>query len=939
MGNFLRSVVDHIYEQHDGQLEKVTLIVPSHRAGTFIKQYLGEKTERTIWAPTVRTMNEWVEAMSGLRSPDPMTLLFELYEVHRQLKGTEHAETLGSFSQWGRLFLGDINEVDSYLLPADKVFSDLRKIREIEGWSLAAEELTSTQQQFASFWADLGRLYHAFREHLMAKGMAYQGAALRYLVEQLEKEKDPVPGQKAVCFIGFNALSAGEEALIGHMEQLGKGQTFWDADRYYLDDPAQEAGIFLRKQQEKRKDLRWVTDDLSTTPKKIEVLGSPTGSMQAKIAGAILDKLLREEKGSDSVLERTAIVLADESLLLPVLNSLPPRLSDVNVTMGYPLQDTPLFGLFQGMLELQENSARYSGQGRPLRFFHKDVFRFFQHPYIRRALGQEKGTEAFLGKWKKENKAFLGPEELEESLEKYFPQEASTLRQVFTPWDRLPGDALEAQQGVLRLLRDRFLGQEENTLEVEFLYGYSKVLNHLSDLLGEYPFVEDLRTYKDLFRQTLSDRSLSFLGEPLKGVQIMGMLETRALDLDNIILLSANEQVLPKTRQDRSLIPYEVQRLYHLPTYQEKDAVFAYHFYRLMQRARNVYLLYDQNENSGGLGGGERSRFLTQLQYELPEVNPKVSVRERVLSVPVHHEEEEELLVGKSGEVVRRLDRLMQGMSPTALNVYINDPLDFYFRYIVGLEEPEEVEDTIEARTMGENIHQVLEDLYRPWIGHELAPEAVANMKKEVRERVEAGFSKSFPKHELRTGKNLLILEVTVRFLQWFLESEKNFLKTLQKQDRALTILSLEESLEWTFPVEVPGGEQKEVRIRGVADRVDRIGDQVRVIDYKTGRVDPGGLKLPGITRCMEDPRYRQSLQLLTYALMKVRQEPLLVGHLTSGILSFRSLSQGVMNVKVEEEQVLTAAVFDAFEEELKGLVCNMYDPKLPFRENPDKLY
>jgi len=507
---------------------------------------------------------------------------------------------------------------------------------------------------------------------------------------------------------------------------------------------------------------------------------------------------------------------------------------------------------------------------------------------------------------------------------------------VFKHW-KTPGDALACIHYLIDTLKDAIVLQaesaENNTnLELEYLFAFTKIIKRIQVLMGEYASSNsDLKTLRSILNQIVRSTTLPFYGEPLMGLQVMGMLETRTLDFENVILLSCNEDILPSGKSVNSFIPFELKRAFGLPTYSDKDSIFAYHFYRLLQRATNIYLLY--NTENDALGSGEKSRFLTQLIYELPKKNPKVTITEKLVNIPILAENKDNgIVIGKTPDILEILQaKAEKGFSPSLLNKYRNCSLQFYLHAIAGLKEAEEVEEVIGADTLGNVIHKVLERLYQPFTGKKITSDSIKEIKKNVETFTIAEFEKEYSKGEMSYGKNLLTLKVALKFIYNFLEAETETISQFEKNGQPVIIKALEQALETTVTID-----SETIKIKGTADRIDNIGKTTRIIDYKTGLAFNKELKLDDWDTIRSDSNLAKSFQLLMYALMYQKMNPTITENIVSGIITFRELSVGLKTVKVNNSDVLNTIILNEFEGQLKKLLKDIFDPSIPFTQTTE---
>lgn len=942
MRSFLEKTVEHLYKKYGDGISELCIVLPNRRAGLFMKTHMARDLDRTFWAPEIFATEDLVALLSELQSADPTTLLFELYEVVKE-KNPNNTETFDEFSKWGQILLSDFNEIDRYLVDAKQLFGNLKSIKELDTWSLNADEpLTDFQKQYLDFWHLLGTYYASFTERILSQKQAYQGLAYRVVAEHAVELVRKHPWKK-IIFAGFNALNLAEEIIIEKLLDAGMAEMIWDVDSYYVNDKNQEAGRFYRKYDQsgkfrKIKENHIVFEEtlLSEGKKNITVIGAAKNVAQAKVAGSLVAELEKKNKA----LGTTALVLADENLLFPILHSLPAGLQDINVTMGYPLKSTPMAGFFDLLFGLHENGRKLAAGRANYRYYHTDLIRLLNHPYTGLALASaDEGlnVKPVLEKLKARNVVFASYTMLEKIFNEEHPAEFKILSPLLKHWVA-PQDAVPCVEYLIETVKDGIIARQDVTeenkssLELEYLFAFTKIFKRLQVLMKDYPSsVGDIKTMRGLLNQVVRSTTLPFYGEPLMGLQVMGMLETRTLDFENVILISCNEDILPSGKSVNSFVPFELKRHFGLPTYSDKDSIFAYHFYRLLQRAENIYLLY--NTENDAFGSGEKSRFLTQLQYELPKVNPNVTFREQLVNIPAHPDTGTNVIVVEKDEhIMEKLRAKAEyGFSPSLLNRYRNCSLEFYFHGIAGLKEADEVEESIGADVLGNAIHLVLERLYQPFVGKKISAEDVKQMKSKVEEYLTTAFAEEYKSTELGFGKNLLTVRVALKFIHNFLDAEIKMLGALEKKGEPLIIRSLEQELETELMI----GNEK-MKVKGKADRIDSIGKTVRIVDYKTGLAGDHQLKLAEMDLLSSETDLGKSFQLLMYAYMFQKMNPAIKENIVSGIITFRELSAGLKTVAVDGKEFLDESMLKDFEIQLQQVLHAIFDRKEPFKQTED---
>jgi hypothetical protein len=918
MKSFLAHVVSYILKTNTN-ISDLTLVLPSKRAGVFLKHELSQQIQQTSFAPNIISIEELVEEISGFTSVSNTELLFEFYTVYKELTPKDAQEPFDSFSKWAQILLQDFNEIDRYLISQKDIFNYLGAIQELNHWSLEKEP-TTLVKNYLTFWNKLQEYYDALTEKITQKGIAYQGLVYREAVDSLEfylqKNED-----KKHYFIGFNALNTAEEKIIQEFLEVGLAEILWDTDHVFFDDPEHDASLFLRRHRYEwnyfqHHDFSWIADNFSAE-KNIEIIGVPKNVTQAKYIGEILQKLQQE----DETLQDVAVVLGDEQLLIPCLNSLPEAIERLNITMGFPLKDIPLATTFNNLYLLQEHHRNDT-------FYYKNIINVLSDTNLR-PLFQQKETNVaseIIQYIQSNNIIYVSTEQIVAR----FPENVQEIAKLlFTYWNDKPKLAIQNCVKLIRHLKAKLIeNREQHLLALEYLYRFNEVFNQLQLLTKQHNYITDIKSLLALYKEIISTETLDFKGEPLQGLQLMGMLETRVLDFKTVILSSVNEGVLPSGKSNNSFIPFDLKKQFNLPTYKEKDAIYTYHFYRLLHRAENVYLLY--NTEADGLNGGERSRFLMQLEtYAMP--NHTVTQNVVIPRVPTIEPQLQE--VKKDEAILKRIKEIAnKGFSPSALTSYIRNPIDFYYQKILGISEYEAVEETVASNTLGTVVHDTLELLYKPFEGQFVTTKDIKAMFQKVEELVIENFKKTYGEGNIHRGKNLIIFNVAKRYVTNFLQQE---LQTL-KNGATLRILQIEQTLQ--AKVAIPELDFP-VYIGGKVDRVDELNGVMRIIDYKTGKVSQGDVEIVDWDLLTQDYKYSKSFQVLAYAYM-IHHKQALQQETEAGIISFKNLQSGFLKFGTKasarartKNQLVNAETLDDFLVELKQLILEICNIDISFTE------
>ncbi|SHI44529.1 PD-(D/E)XK nuclease family protein [Pseudozobellia thermophila] len=912
MQSFLEGIVSEISSK-EYPFEHLVFILPSKRAGTFLKKAIAQNTASAIFAPEIYSIEGFVEEVSGLTYASSTQQLFTLYEAYLE-QPLERKDDFYGFSKWAQTLLQDFNEIDRYLVDTSQLFSNLAAIQEINHWSLQ-ENKTKMMADYLKFWNHLEAFYHSFNDKLLDKGLGHQGLVYRRacdaLADYLAKHKG-----KRFLFVGFNALNTAESQIIQQTLASVDADIYWDLDSYFLEDPVHDASLFIRQHLKnwpyfKNTGPKGISNNYRS-PKNIEIIGIPKNVSQAKYTGELLGRIHRE---SPDALKNTAVVLGDESLMNALLNSVPAEVKGINITMGYPLDKTPLASLFDQFLDLY-----ISRSGRS--WFHRNVESVLGHPYVQVLFNRpgQDGVANALETIRTMNMAYLDADRLDKLIDNKYTS------LIFSEHDPTPTDFLKRCTELVLALREKF-DEKRDALALEYLYKFYTLFNQLDELVQEHPFITDLKSLQALYRDLLSAESLDFQGEPLEGLQIMGMLESRNLDFETVILTSVNEGILPSGKSNNSFIPFDLKVRLGLPTYKEKDAVYTYHFYRLLQRAKNVYILY--NTEPDVLEGGERSRLISQL---LTDANKYPEIKETIAAPTIGTVVRPLETVQKNGHLLSLIkEHAAKGFSPTSLSNYIRNPIDFYKRNLLGIDDVLEVEETIAANTFGTIVHDTLEELYTPFVNRFLTEEGLLEAKGRITGLVKKHFTKTYLEGDIGKGKNLIAYNVVLRYIENFIDLEIRETKAHQ-----VKILALEKKLNAELDID---GVDFPVRLKGKLDRIDERDGVLRIIDYKTGMVSQGQVEVVEWGELISDYEYSKAFQLLCYALMYNAHEP--ISAIESGIFTFKNLGSGLLRFATKESRtsrkkkdyLITQDTLALFSEELKRLILEICNVKVPFTE------
>lgn len=942
MQPFLQLVAHDLYTKIGNDLSRTVLVFPNKRANLFFNEYLAEESDQPIWSPAAMSISDLLQKLSVQKAGDPIRLVCELYKVFKE--ETESRETLDDFYFWGELLISDFDDVDKNMVDADKLFSNLQDLKNLMDdyefldeeqeeairqffQNFSIERRTELKEKFISLWDKLGIIYHRYREKLAELGIAYEGMLYRNVIEQLDTDR--LKYDKYV-FVGFNVLNKVEKEFFQKLQKAGKAMFYWDYDLFYTQRISKhEAGEFIKRNLiDFPNELPESYFDIFRKPKKIRYISASTENAQARF----LPEWVKATQTHTTQIvseKENAIVLCNEALLLPVLHSIPQDVQNVNITMGFPLAQTPVYSFINAAMELQTNGYR-PDTGR---FTYEAVSKILKHPYTRQLSDHATRLERELTKT---NRFYPLPSELKKD---------DFLTILFTPQSNIR----ELCDYLLRLIKSisilyRKEGEYDdifNQLYRESIFQSHLKINRLYSLIESGELSVRTDTLKRLITKVLTASNIPFHGEPAIGLQIMGVLETRNLDFRNLIMLSLNEGQLPKAGGESSFIPYNLRKAFGMTTIEHKNAVYAYYFYRLIQRAENITLLY--NTSSDGLNRGEESRFMLQLLVEGPH-----EITREYLEAGQSPQNTLEIQIEKTPEILRRLYRAYDTaqpesviLSPSALNTYLDCRLRFYYRYVAGLKTPDEVSAEIDSALFGTIFHLSAQLAYT---------DLTANGKMIQREDLERllrdeiklqGYVDQAFKQELfkvapeekpeYNGVQLINSKVIVSYLKQLLRNDLQY--------TPFEMVAMEKKVSEKITIQTALGPLT-LRLGGTIDRMDAKEGTLRIVDYKTG----GSPKIPANIEQLFTPsetRPNYIFQTFLYAAIVSRKQPLMVAPALLYIHRAASESYSPVIEMGEPRKpkipVNNFAFFeDEFRERLQALLAEIFDEKEPFTQTED---
>ena len=826
MAKFIESVVTDLLEKQTNFLN-TTLILPGKRPMLFFREEF-QRQAKNIILPQMKSIEELMSDLSGLEIISGINLWFKAYQAYKKV--VTKPDTFEEFIKWGPTVLKDFDDIDASLEPANKILDYLVSVERINQWGEGKIEIGKNEviQNHLTFWGIVSKLYFQLQQDLIDAKEGYAGMVFRIASEKVNEIVEN--RSQHYIFAGFNALTKAEQALIFKLEKENIATLYWDVDRYYYTNTNQEAGSFLRKYKVKIKPINWIVDEFSK-PKNLNTIGVAKQVGQAKYIADLIKNLSEEE------IKNTALILADEAILPAILNSLPENISHLNISMGIPLRSVPLAQFFKSIFELQMNREKL---GKGSLFYFKNVLQILENKTLSHYSSDK--SRKLIHDIRTQNRIFNSPNSIQSALGE------SIFKSLFQIPTNITSFIHHLKDWTDQLLHHPAMN---DLLTKEYLFYFKKVFNQLHENLLQVDDIKDYRTLFLLYNKIVQSESVAFIGEPLKGLQLMGLLETRLLNFDTIIMTSVNDQILPLGRQNNTFIPYDIRKQMKLNTFTENDSIYAYHFYRLVQRAKNAYFVYDTEAD--GMGTGEKSRFLAQIKFESQHKLNESFAAPNFISKPL-----KEIIVPKTYETMKKLLSWADyGISPSSLSTYLRNPLDFYEQRVFNVKDVEEAEETVSARTLGNIVHGALEDLYLPYLSKILTENDFKIIEKSKNNALQEHFRKEYKDGHLDKGPNYLIYKIAERIVDGVLTKDA---KTAKENE--FIIRALESKHEVDFPLT----NGKTVKLRGIIDRIDSVNNQLRIIDYKTGFAKDISVKTEEIEVVYQKEDKAKQLQLIFYA-------------------------------------------------------------------------
>ena len=891
---FLSKIISELLSE-TLDLSQTVVVLPGKRPVVFLKQILKEQKYEGFF-PEFFTVDELIKKISGKQHIQGISLWLFGYDVYKKIYPEE---TLENFLKWFPTLLKDWDDMLKFSEEDKAVLEYMLDDERIKNWGETLGDGDNARKRNLNFWKKINVFLPKFKENLQAKGWATDGMIHEMVREKISDFAEETETKFVFC--GFNALTPLEEKLIRELLQKGKAECFFQADEYYIKDLKQEAGKFLRKHvhwkefNENRK-FQWIENSFGKE-KNIKVYEVAGNVAQTKILPEILQEIPKENYS------KTAVILLDENLLLPSLDAVS-FVDNLNITMGFPIKNLGFSGAVKKLFYLQKQLEKNDKS-----YYYLDVFSVLEEFPDNEEDG--KIIDQFTAKIEDENIVYISKKMMQEHLGElsYF--------QLFEK--RTAAELLEDLSNFCYQLKfreiDDILYENVSLFETTF-----KILkNHMKD----YDFEISIDALEVLMNQLVNSENLDFQGEPLEGLQFMGLLETRLLDFENIILLSVNEGKLPLGNTQNTYLPFDVRRNFGLNTFLENDSIYAYHFYRLLQNSKNIYLLY--NALGSGVNTGEKSRFITQMEMESPHKIEHIVIENT--SEPIL---QEPIIIEKTEKVLEKLNEWKDRISVSHLISYLYNPIDFYLNNILKAKETEEIEEELSQRNYGNLVHYALEELYGEIKGKILKESDIEDLKPKINEAIDSAISELKHQPELyERGMNYIHKSMAAKVVEHILDYDLGLIKA----GNSLEIISLENGINAEFLLDENG---EKINFIGYIDRIDRLNGVLRVIDFKTAKAKNLSMKPKEekLEDFMGSADSKQALQLSIYAYMVLHNEKFSVNQLQCGIWSFAEIGKGVQTLKIYDDENIDNENVSICMNSIKNIILEILNPEIPFKEN-----
>jgi len=903
MISFLSQVAKEIVDS-GRPLESLKIILPSQRAVRLLKIELAKQLDRPALSPEIKSFTDFASELSGLQQLPSHQLLLQCYKSYCHVVPEKGRDSFELYLNWAPVLLQDFNDLSAHRVPQDDIFNYLTAVETLKQWA-QKEEQTPLVKNYLKFWKQIPNLFKHFTQQLLENKVGYLGLLFSESVENISLYL--MHTSQYHYLVGFNALTKSESLLIQEIISADRGNLRWDIDREFYENTEHAAGHFIRTYFREWKFLKGTKPcpmgDEFSEPKTILCIASDHSISQVKHAARLAQQLVKTHPQ-----EKIALVLGDETYLVPTLSGFDPEFNAWNVTMGYSLLQTPAADMILQWLDcLQQLSEN--------RLQVESIEKLGQTAYLKEYLtflGID--FEGFVHSAKKRNQTYWKKDFI---LKRFQHPE---WKELFSPYSNTQ-DLLNRMRKFCIALQNFFYSNFHNYNFESYFHSLEVVLNQLIETNNSSQVLNGIPLIKSFLTDLLKTETLDFEGDPTQGLQIMGLLETRMLDFDRVIVTHLNEGQMPARNRINSFLPFEVKKEFGIPTFLEKEAIYAYHFYRLLQRSQDIYLLY--NATQEGLSEGIPSRFIYQLEHFcLPKHHfVKKQLHANLITFPKKERE-----VAKSPQLLDRLQKIAAaGFSPSSLSLYLRDPLRFYEERVLGIQPILSSESMVSHKDQGTILHGVLESLFTSYQNRDLSEKDYDQMLEKLPKILEAQFESIYGNSTSLQGKNHLVYQVLLAHCNSFLRYEKE----LVAEGANIQILALEEPFIIDFPhteFDFP------IRLKGTVDRIDKINEQVRIIDYKSGNVEVSSLILDPTVLQFDDPKMAVAFQVLTYAFQYLRRQP--SSTIEAGVYALKTQSKYLpLGWKTHTHTLLSLNKLVSFEEFLCNLIKEILNPMINFKE------
>ena len=894
MHGFIKEVINKIIISNGTDISKVIIILPNKRSRIFLKQEISKIVKKTIFSPHIYDIEEFMSLVSGINKISDTELLFEFYNIYLNQTKKDDQQTFEEFISWAKTLLRDFSEIDRELCDTNSLFDYLNAFKDLTHWSNYEEE-TELIKNYKEFWGKIKLYHNDLKTKLLNIGMGYQGLIYREACEQILSYTENRKSIKHI-FIGFNALSKSESEVIQEIVN-GNGEIYWDIDKALISSDYNNASLFIESYLKEwpyyKKNNIEIASNEYKKEKNIQAIGTPKNIGQVKYVGELLHSMSKNE------LNNTAVVLGDEKLLIPLLNSIPSNVNNINVTMGYPLKNSNIYSFFYLLINIHTKSQNS--------FYYKSIISLVSHELISPILNNGLDLRE---KIRQENLIYMSKKDII-NLDN---GNHLIYKLLFSKWKKAE-DGVSSCLKLIDLIKKYYSENPENDfINLELLFHINKIFLQINNSCEKLDYLKNVSSLKIIFKELCEMNTSPFSGEPVKGLQIMGMLETRLLNYKNIIVTSVNEGILPVGNNNNSFIPFEIKKANELQTFKEKDSVFAYHFYRLIKRAQNIWLIY--NTEPDAMNNGEQSRFITQIEVEgIHLVNKNILISKTPVKQSV------EPSYSKTKLVQEKLNSIIEnGISASMLCLYAMDQIKFFETYVLGLRE-ENIEETIASSTIGNIVHDSLEIIYKDYVGKRLKIEDLEKMNKLVSTTVKDVIKNYVREENMNKGKNVIIIETVKRYVERVIEMDRKAVEN----ENDLRIIAVEKE----FETKIKDGSKK-YKIKGKIDRIDQINGELRVIDYKSGKkLNKRNLIIKDNEEITKEKGI-YNLQLLIYMLGTEKEFE--GKRIKSGIINLKNISDGVLEGIFNGESSLGSNELNNYKVLIIDLITRILDKNLMFK-------